>query len=186
VQLNRFPLFAKRTQLVQRDDAVSYFFERNGVLFIGIDAKNPDHEDPSGIISQDQLEALENLLATTQQPFCLFTHFPLLPIDAPWMDRYLLVVNGGTAHKIIKKHQDRCRGVFFGHIHQKLQIYQDGILYCSVPSNTFQFGGWPTDEKISYDPKGKPGMNLITIGERSVIIKSVGFERSSASSVLKS
>ena len=186
VQLNRFPLFAVRTPLVQRDDAVSYYFERNGVLFIGIDAKNPDNEDPSGIISQDQLDALDTLLATTHQSYCIFTHFPLLPIDAPWMDRHLLVSNGRAAHEIIKKHQQRCRGIFFGHIHQKVQIYQDGVLYCSVPSNTFQFGGWPTDEKISYNPSGKPGMNLVTLTDSGIIIKSVGFERSSASCASKS
>jgi Icc protein len=184
IQLNEFPLFAKRTALVDNVNSVSYYFEHSQVLFIGIDAKHPDNQNPSGVISDEQVIAIKNFLATNQKNFCIFTHFPLIPLDAPWMDKHLLVSNGDVVHEMLSKNSKRCRGVFFGHIHQNLQIVRDGIFYCAVPSNTFQFGGWPTDEKISHNPQGKAAMNLVTITEQSTIVKSLGFERNNAFSSL--
>ena len=179
VRLNSFPLFAQRTPLVKRSNSVSYFFEFQDTLFITIDAKHPDDNNPSGIIPEDVLLAVKKIIDESKKPFCLFTHFPVLKIDAPWMDSFLSIHNGDELHQILKVHHERCRGVFFGHLHQNLQMFKDGIVYTCVPSNTFQFGGWPTDEHISYNPDGLPAMNLVSIIESQVIVKRLAFSRKS-------
>lgn len=170
--LNRFPLFAKRNALVKRTDAVSYSFEINEYLCITLDAKHSDDENPSGILPPDQLEKLALLLNSSTKKFVVFTHFPALPIDAPWMDNNLLIANGRELHNILMQHSSRCMGVFFGHIHQPLHQYADGIQYTAVQSTTFQFGGWPTDKAIlSYNQRGRPGMNLVTLDGSLAIVK---------------
>lgn len=177
--LNRFPLFAERKPLIERDDAVSYSFERSGYLFITLDPKHPDDDDPSGILPADQLAALSRLLASTTQRFVIFTHFPALPLDAPWMDENLRISNGAELHELLARHAKRCAGVFFGHIHQSLLLSKEGIHYTSVPSATFQFGAWPTDREIlSYNEKGLPGANLITLLGSQTVVKHLYFSRS--------
>jgi len=170
--LNNFPLFAKKKNLTERKDSVSYYFEFGNYLLITIDAKNPDDQNPSGVVASDVLEKLNQLLSKTDKSFILFTHFPALSLDAPWIDKHLLISNGLTLHEMLKNFQSRCLGVFFGHIHQPLQTYADGILYISAPSTTFQFGGWASDiDIISYHEKTLPGMNLVSVIGNQVIIK---------------
>lgn len=170
--LDKFPLFASRKNLTDVANSVSYWFEFRNHLFIVIDAKHSDDANPSGIISELTLQKFSNLLDESKLPFTIFTHFPPLPIDAPWMDKNLLIRNGESFHKIITKHATRSCGVFFGHIHQPLQIVRDGITYISAPSTTFQFGGWPTDNEIlSYNDGGVPGINIVSIQERHLVAK---------------
>lgn len=172
ILLNKFSLFASRNNLSDIPNSVSYSFEFNKHLFIVIDAKHPDDANPSGVISDLILQKLANLLETNKLPFTIFTHFPPLHIDAPWMDKNLLISNGNLLHEIITKHSTRSCGVFFGHIHQPLQIVRDGITYISAPSTTFQFGGWPTDNEIlSYNDGGVPGVNIVSIQERHLVSK---------------
>lgn len=170
--LNKFSLFSKRTQLTDNPNSVSYYFEFSGHLFIVIDAKHSDDANPSGVIPDLILDKLSSLLETTNQSFTLFTHFPPVSIDAPWMDRNLLISNGQTLHNLLVKHATRSCGVFFGHIHQPLQIVVDAITYISAPSTTFQFGGWPTDDEIlSYNEGGAPGINLVSITGKHLVSK---------------
>ena len=174
-QLQQFEPFGKRISLLDDDRILSYYFEFGNYLFITIDAKNPDDHNPSGIISAQQINVVTDLLKSTNKPFAVFTHFPAMPIDSPWIDAHLLITNGASLHQCLTAFSDRCLGVFFGHIHQPIHMMVDKILYTSAPSSSFQFAGWPTDtDTLRYNDTGLPGLNLVTIGDKgSVTVKKI-------------
>lgn len=176
--LKSFALLAPHKNSGTLQGSLSYSFDVGFLQGIVIDVKNPDDKIPSGLLTDEVLKELEKTLTQSKKRFALFTHFPILSFDAPWIDAHLLTSRGQELHRLLVRFKDRCAGVFLGHIHQASAVSQDGITYYSAPSSTFLFGGWPSDEKIiSYDVAGLPGCNLVSIDESKTVVKFLHYSR---------
>ena len=142
-------------------DELSYAFEVKGHRFVVLDARAPEEMDPNGLLSDAQLDVVRQEMSSGDVPLTFFIHFPVLPLNSPWMDEHMLVVNGGELHEILRPACERIKGVFHGHIHQSLQITKDGICYTAVPSTFSQFTAWATDETTGFDPDYLPSYNFV-------------------------
>jgi len=157
--------------LAEGEDKLAYAFNVKGHRFITLDARGPDEIDPQGLLPTEQLVILARELNTASLPVTVFIHFPPIPLDSPWLDRDMLLLNGGQLHQVLVKAQPRLRGVFFGHVHGSTQILKDGILYSSVGSTFCQFTAWPTDDEVTYEPRCPAFFNFVTLTQTQTIIK---------------
>ncbi len=104
-------------------------------------------------------------------------HYPIVPINSTWIDAYMNVINGEQLHKILVPARERIRGVFYGHIHQNLQVMRDGILYVGVASLFSQFSGWPNADVIGFDPLHPPGYNFVHLLPEQMVVHQHTFPR---------
>jgi Icc protein len=155
--------------LLPDTDAWCYRFASGGMTGIVLDARVD--AGPVGRLPADQVGCLEQLLGETPPPVVVFIHFPCLPLGAAWSDPLLLVDNGLEVHRVLARHVDRLRGVFFGHVHRAVQIWREGVLYASSPSSTYQFEMWPDQEHFAYDTQSPVGFNIVTVGSGALRIR---------------
>jgi Icc protein len=153
----------------------TYAFERGDIRFVALDARGSDSIDPHGEISQEQINILENELRITSKQFIIFIHYPTLPIDSPWVDRDMLLLNGQRFHQTMISHADRILGVFSGHVHRGITTQADRITYTSVGSTCMQFNSFPGQETVTFQNDGIVRYNIVTVGEEGVIVKEQTF-----------
>lgn len=149
---------------------LSYTFEVMGWRFLVLDARGPDEIDPEGLLADSQLELLAQEAGAAGPPLTVFVHFPVLPLNSPWMDANMLIRNGEAMHRALLPARERLRGVFHGHVHQAMQTVRDGILYVSVASAFAQFAAWPENDETRYDPEHNPGYNFVHLLAGQTII----------------
>lgn len=156
---------------------LSYTFEIKGRRFLVLDARGPDEIDPQGRLTDSDLELLAAEATPTGPPLTVFIHFPIWPLNSPWMDRNMLIQNGEAMHRALLPARDRLCGVFHGHVHQAMQTVRDGILYVSAASVFSQFAAWPDNEEIRYDPDHDPGYTFVHLLAGQTIIHQHTFPR---------
>lgn len=172
--LKAFPLMGPKQDLLDSLGDLSYFFRIKNYLCIVLDTKHPDDAVPSGVLSPQVFSAFEKLLNSSNDEFLLFIHFPIPELGAPWIDKNLRIYGGEKIHEMCVKHKKRCRGVFYGHIHQPTINTIDGIQYVSAASTSFQFGGWPNDvETISHEPETPAGFSVVMVGAERTVVRFV-------------
>lgn len=123
------------------------------------------------------MQIMRDELAGDGPPLVIFTHFPVLPLNAVWMDNNMLALNGATVHEILKQRKERVRAVFYGHVHQNMQTFRDGVLYASIASAFSQFAAWPDDVEVQLDPQHPPGYGFVHLLPEQTIIHQHTFER---------
>jgi 3',5'-cyclic AMP phosphodiesterase CpdA len=156
---------------------LSYVFEVNGWRFLVLDARGPDEIDPQGLLADSDLELLAEETALDGPPLTIFVHFPALPLNSPWMDTNMLIMNGEAMHKALLPAHNRLRGVFHGHVHQAMQTVRDGLLYVSAASVFSQFAAWPDNDTVRYDPAHDPGYNFVHLLPDMTIVHQHTFPR---------
>ncbi len=152
-----------------------YTFDANGFQIIALDSNGPA-EIPRGNVVPQQMEWLDAICsAHDDRPLVVAVHHNALPVGSPWLDDYMRITNGEALHQILLKAKDRLRGVFFGHVHQNIQMYQDGILYTSALSSWNQFNSWPgsTDTVADND---NPGFNVVSLTSTQTFIRRWSFK----------
>lgn len=107
--------------------------------------------------SRAQLEAL---VAASSDPVILVLHHPLLPVDAPWLDKDC--VPGGEALLHTLKAAGPIEAVLFGHVHQPVAQQLAGIALHGTPSTCFQFA--PRSQRFSITAE-QPGYRWLRRGE---------------------
>lgn len=148
-----------------------YSFNANGVQVVCLDSTGPA-EPPSGTVDPAQLAWLRDLCAATDpRPLVVAVHHNPLPVGIPWLDDYMGLANGEELHAALYPARERIRGVFFGHIHQNVQIQRDGILYTSVPSPWYQLHAWPEQSQTVHDADIRPGFNVVTVTANQTFIR---------------
>lgn len=153
-----------------------YEFEVNGVQMVCLDSNGPA-EVPRGNIVPEQLEWLDGLCsAQDNRPMVVAVHHHLLPVGAQWWDEYMRVTNGEAVHDVLRKAQPRLRGVFFGHVHQSITMYKDGVLYNSALSSWTQFRMWPGLSDTVPDENAEPGFSVVTISRDQTFIRRWRFQ----------
>lgn len=147
-----------------------YTFEINGVQVICLDSNGPA-EPPRGNIIPEQLAWLDALCdADDQRPLVVAVHHNALPVGSPWLDDYMRITNGEALHQTLLKARSRLRGVFFGHVHQNIQMYKDDILYTSALSSWCQFNSWPGSTDTVEDMSA-PGFNVVSLTADQTFIR---------------
>jgi 3',5'-cyclic-AMP phosphodiesterase len=153
-----------------------YTFEVNGVQIICLDSNGPA-EPPRGFVIEEQLAWLEMLCAADDsRPLIVAVHHNLLPVGIPWLDEYMRTLNGEAVHRALLPARNRLRGVFFGHVHQNLDMYRDGILYASTLSSWVQFQAWPDQIETIKDTNADPGFSVVTLTRDQTYIRRCRFD----------
>ena len=163
--------FPRPGNLLSTEDRYAYTFAVKGERFVVLDARGPDEIDPHGRLDEQQLEALKTLLQQEKSSTTIFVHFPALTLDCDWVDRLMLIENGDQLHRLLKLNATNLRGVFFGHVHQATQTWQDGVLYVSSASSFCQFRNHPGDEQMFPAHSPHAFYNLVTISEHATRIR---------------
>jgi 3',5'-cyclic-AMP phosphodiesterase len=151
-------------------DRLSYIFEVKGYQFLVLDARGPHEIDPHGHLPESQLALVAACARPAGPPLSVFVHFPIWPLNSPWMDDNMLILNGLELHEALRPAAGRLRGVFHGHVHQSMQTVVDGIQYISVASCFAQFAAWPQDLDVCMDPGQPPGYNFVHLLPEQTIV----------------
>ena len=145
-------------------------------MIICLDSNGPA-EPPRGFIIEEQLAWLEKLCAADDpRPLIVAVHHNLLPVGIPWLDDYMRTINGEAVHQALLPARHRLRGVFFGHVHQNLDMYRDGILYASTLSSWTQFQAWPEQIETIQDTNADPGFSVVTLTRDQTYIRRCRFD----------
>lgn len=166
-----------RHKLLSEDpDLLTYTFEVKGFRFLVVDGRAPDELDPHGRVTPEQLRIVRREAMSSGPPLAVFIHFPLWPLNSPWFDENMLLLNGPELHEALLPARARLRGVFHGHVHMPLQTVRDGILYSSVASTFAAFAAWPNlaEPLFVADP---PGFAYIHLLPDQTLIHQHVFER---------
>jgi len=163
-----------QTLLMGRDNALPQWhdtFEVNGVQIVIVDSNGPVPV-PRGYMTEAELDWLcEQCAPDDPRPLIIATHHNPVPVDVPWLDDFMGVQNGEDFHKAILPARDRIRGVFFGHVHQNLDIYRDGILYSATVSPWTQFHAWPGQRDTIHDADIQPGFSVVSLYEKHTLLR---------------
>jgi Icc protein len=98
-------------------------------------------------------------------------HHNLLPTGIPWLDDFMRTTNGEAVHAALLPARHRLRGVFFGHVHQPLDMLRDGILYASAPSSWCQYHAYPDQADTIEDAASGPGFNIVTVTDDQTYVR---------------
>jgi 3',5'-cyclic-AMP phosphodiesterase len=169
---------APREDLSDAPDLLTYAFDVRGHRFLVVDACGPAAIDPHGLLSPAQLAVLDRELTRDGPPLAVFCHFPPLAMGIPWIDETMTILNGMDLHRRLVATGPRLRGVFFGHLHQALTFYRDGVLYSCAPSAFAQLGGDPTDRVARADAAAPPGFAVVQVTPERTVVRVHAFERS--------
>ncbi|NWF70355.1 MAG: metallophosphoesterase [Chloroflexi bacterium] len=153
-----------------------YEFAARGAQIICLDTQSAVAQKgitpPAGWIDDAQLVWLESLLlARDERPLVVALHHNPLKVGIPWFDEYMGLQNGDALHSVLLKARPRLRGVFFGHIHQNIDIYRDGILYSSALSSWYQLHCWPGQTSTVVDSGAEPGFSVVTVTREQTLIR---------------
>lgn len=152
-----------------------YEFEVNGVQIICLDSNGPA-EPPRGYVLEEQLDWLEDRCAAPdERPLLVAVHHNALPVAIPWLDDYMRITNGAALGAALARARGRLRGVFFGHVHQNLTIFRDGVLYSSALSSWNQFHAWPGQVDTIADAASTPGFSVVTLTREQTYIRHCHF-----------
>ncbi|MCB1230550.1 MAG: metallophosphoesterase [Verrucomicrobiae bacterium] len=161
-----------RTSMVKDADRLAYRFELPGMLGFVLDANVPNPAEPHGDLPENQLEALAAQLEAGHEPFAVFVHYQPFPIHSAWIDEFLPLRNGEALHALLGKFApDRCRGVFFGHLHRSVQLYRDGILYSGIASPVCEFTAGVHDEKVEWSSDCPAVFHHLSFSPQGTVIK---------------
>lgn len=154
------------------EENVVYRFTADNNRFLILDGRGPREIDPHGTVSDEQFSVIETeLKADDSSLISVFIHFPLLPMDCPWVDRDMLLFEGDRLHNLFVKYSKKIRGVFFGHLHRGTQVVKDGVRYHSVASTCLQFGLFPNQESPSFEDHGRGYFNVVTIDDGKMVVR---------------
>ncbi len=177
VDIRHFLPMGPRVEFAGGSESLAYAFDVKGYRFLVLDGRGPDEITPHGILSEAQLALLRQEAQAAGPPLTIFVHFPALPMDSPWMDENMLLINGMAFHEALRPAANRLRGIFYGHVHQHMQTFRDGLLYVSAASLFAQLGAWPSDINIRFYPERSPGFNFVHLLPAQTIIHQHSFPR---------
>jgi Icc protein len=158
-------------------DRLTYLFETKGHRFLVLDTQGPEEMAPQGFLPAEQLQLLRQEASADGPPLTIFLHHPLLPLDSPWMDANMRVINGSDVHQALLPARERLRGVFLGHIHQSVQTLRDGILYVSAASSFAQLSSWPHEQTVGHVHGESPGFNFVRLTTEQTMVRQHRFKR---------
>ena len=162
----------KKTSVFDENEpVVSYAFEVGPERFVVLHSQGPHEEvGAGGKLPPGQLAFLEQHLSGSAK-ITVFLHHCPLDLDSDWFRDRVDMKDGDELHATLRRHRDRIRGVFFGHIHRGVQIVRDGVHYSSVGSPFCPLNYWPQVSETDTDLASPLPYNFVTLTETSTIVK---------------
>lgn len=152
----------------------SRFFIFKDFIFLLLDTQGPQEIDPHGEFLPNHEVALKKFLYRYKHcKIIVFCHFPPLPIDCPWIDKDMLIINGENLHNLLRNSDIRVLGVFYGHIHHQTSQNRDGIFYVSAPSPFSRFSISSLDQTVNVESEIPVSLNYVTLFGNNVIVKTI-------------
>ncbi len=152
-----------------------YVIEKNGVRVVCVDSATHG-VDHGGRLSDAQLEWLAaQLAAEPEKPLLAAIHHPPLLLGSDMMD-FFAISNGVQVHEIFKAAVPRLQGVFFGHIHQVVDMVRDGVYYSCVQSPISQpalIPGGLSAKGLHHEPN--PGFTLVVVTAEQTYFRRVNY-----------
>lgn len=154
---------------------LDYVIEHNGVRLVCVDsaANGVDH---GGRLSDEQLNWLSaQLAAEPEKPLLAAIHHPPLLLGSDMMD-FFGVANGQQVHEVFKAAVPRLQAVFFGHIHQVVDMVRDGVYYSCVQSPISQpvlIPGGLSAQGLHHEPN--PGFTLVVVTEEQTYFRRINY-----------
>lgn len=158
-----------------------YELEVNGVHFVCIDSATHRIDD-QGKLSEAQIAWLETVCAPEDdRPLVIAIHHPVRPIENDRIDR-TMVENGDAIHAIFRQAGPRLRGVFSGHIHQAIDIVEDGVHYSFTQNYQKHLNFMPTVEAMNSEEAiirseqvHSPGFSLVMVTAERLYVRRYRF-----------
>lgn len=154
---------------------LDYVIDHNGVRVVCVDSATHG-VDHGGQLSNEQLEWLSaQLAAQPEKPLLAAIHHPPLLLGSEMMD-FFAVSNGAEVHDVFKTAAPRLQGVFFGHIHQVVDMVRDGVYYSCVQSPISQpvlIPGGLSSEGLEHEPN--PGFTLVVVTAEQTYFRRVNY-----------
>jgi Icc protein len=112
-----------------------------------------------GQLGADQLRQLDSLLSKHKQQHTLIcVHHHPVRMDSQWLDEVGLQ-DAEQFRQCIKAHA-QVRGVLWGHVHQALDQFHDGVHYMATPATCAQF--LPNSDEFAMDSR-PPGYRTLEL-----------------------
>jgi 3',5'-cyclic AMP phosphodiesterase CpdA len=156
-------------------DTLDYVIEYNGVRIVCVDSAT-NGVDHGGHLSDSQLEWLSAQLAEEpEKPLLAAIHHPPLLLGSDMMD-FFGITNGAQVHEAFKSAAPRLQGVFFGHIHQVVDMVRDGVYYSCVQSPISQpvlIPGGLSAQGLHHEPN--PGFTLVVVTSEQTYFRRINY-----------
>ncbi|MFM8332042.1 MAG: 3',5'-cyclic-AMP phosphodiesterase [Candidatus Methylumidiphilus sp.] len=108
----------------------------DGWQIVCLDSTLPN--DPCGYLADEQMRLLEEKLSAEPERHALVTlHHSPLPTGADWLDTMRLANH--EAFFALLRRFPQVKAVVYGHIHQAMEVWHDGLLLLGCPPTCFQF-----------------------------------------------
>lgn len=152
-----------------------YVVEINGMQLVCVDSASSG-VDHGGKLNDAQLTWLDALCsANSDQPMIVAIHHHIRKFDSHFID-FFGTANGDDIHAILRKAGSRLRGVFSGHIHQAIDIYDDSILYSFVQAAHMQSNLFPAVENMGkHEVTPNPGFSIVTVTSERTFVRRYNF-----------
>ena len=117
-----------------------------------------------GEINDDQLAEIDEILDEHPNHHALLClHHHPIPMGSAWLDKVSLR-DADEFRACIAKHGN-VRGVLWGHVHQALDVFIDGVHYMSTPSTCAQFLPHSANFAVDNKPPGYRTLELMPNGK---------------------
>ncbi|MCG6966195.1 MAG: 3',5'-cyclic-AMP phosphodiesterase [Chromatiaceae bacterium] len=124
--------------------------------FVMLDSVKPGEE--GGHLAPDQLELLDEALATGDRHTLVCMHHQPVDVGSAWIDT-MAIDNPGPLFEIIDRHS-HVRGILWGHVHQTFDARRGAVRLMSSPSTCVQFTPRQDDFQVDEEP---PGFRLLAL-----------------------
>lgn len=152
------------------DAPLDYAFMVKGDRFLVLDGVKAGVPDPSGRLSEAQLDIVQAEASPDGPPLTVLLHYAPFKMASPWLDDHMLLLNGQDLHQALLPARERLRGVFFGHLHRSAQIVRDGITYTCAPSSAWQYAWRPWHDRPEPDVHYPPAYNVVQYFRGQVVV----------------
>jgi len=157
-----------RTHLRAERVHTSTVVDHGGWRFVMLDSVIPGEE--GGRLAPDQLEQLEDALASTKRHTLVCMHHQPVDVGSAWIDT-MAIENPAPLFDIIDRH-DNVRGILWGHVHQTFEARRGPVRLMASPSTCVQFTPRHDTFQVDEEP---PGFRLLALlpdgGIRSEVVR---------------
>jgi 3',5'-cyclic AMP phosphodiesterase CpdA len=161
--------------LTTHSTTLDFVIEHNGVRVVCVDSATHG-VDHGGRLSDEQLAWLSaQLNAEPEKPLLAAIHHPPLSLGSEMMD-FFGITNGAQVHEVFRSAVPRLQGVFFGHIHQVVDMVRDGVYYSCVQSPIAQpalIPGGLNANGLHHEPN--PGFTLVVVTTEQTYFRRVNY-----------
>ena len=142
-------------------DTPYYTFMANGVQMVCLDTSLPYMHH--GLIEDEQLMWLDAICTSDNvAPLIMALHHHPFALGASAMDSIRLL-NGDALHCTLLKARHRVKCVLFGHIHERVMMVRDGIVYASTLSTWYQSRTWYGQGEFGKADVHQSGYTVVTL-----------------------